>query len=134
MYDDMNSVSINGRLTRDAETKTTPNGTAVASFGIAVTKSFKKGEQWERKTKFFNCVAWSKLGESASKHLKKGDAVSIQGELDQRTWDDRDTGAKRSAVEIVVKSFQKLGGSKSENTRVTPQDVSDTFGDGETHF
>ena len=133
MYDDINSVSINGRLVRDPELKTTPNGTAVSSFGIATTKSFKKGEAWEKKTKFFNCVCWAKMGESAAKHLKKGDSVSILGELDQRTWDDRDTGAKRSAVEIVVKSFQKLGG-KSEKKEVSMIDIEHEFGDGEAPF
>ena len=133
MYDYMNSVSINGRLVRDAELKTTPNGTAVSSFSIATTKSYKKGEAWEKKTKFFNCVAWAKLAETVSRNLKKGDSVSILGELDQRTWDDKDTGAKRSAVEIVVKSFQKLGG-KSEKKEVSMIDIEHEFGDGEAPF
>lgn len=113
MYDDMNVVAINGRLTKDPEMKSTPSGTSVVTFGIAVNKSFKQGEEWKKKTAFFNCVCWSKRGESFAKNLAKGDAVSLRGELTQRSWDAQD-GTKRSAVEINVDSFQKIGGAKKD--------------------
>ena len=99
----VNNVSILGNLTRDPELRFTPNGTPVASFGIAVNRRYqdKQSGEWVEDTSFFNITAWFKLAENCAESLSRGDRVLVTGRLSQRSWEDK-SGQKRSVVEIVA--------------------------------
>ena len=104
---------ITGNLTRDPELRTTPNGACVCSFSVAVNRVYRdsNGEQKED-VSFIDCSAWGKLGEMINQYAKKGTGVLVSGRLDQRSWEDKTTGSKRSRVEIVVEDFNFTGSSR----------------------
>ena len=106
---------ITGNLTRDPELRTTPNGASVCSFSVAVNRVYKdaSGEQRED-VSFIDCSAWGKLGEMINQYAKKGSGVLVSGRLDQRSWEDKTTGSKRSRVEIVVEDFNFTGGGRGD--------------------
>ena len=112
----INRVIITGNLTRDPELRTTPSGTSVCSFSVAVNRTYRdaSGEQKES-VSFIDCSAWGKLGEMISQYAKKGSAVLVSGRLDQRSWDDKTTGQKRSRVEIVVEDFNFTGAPRDNS-------------------
>ena len=107
---------ITGNLTRDPELRTTPNGASVCSFSVAVNRVYKdaNGEQKED-VSYIDCSAWNKLGEMISQYAKKGSGVLVSGRLDQRSWEDKTTGQKRSRVEIVVEDFNFTGAPRDNS-------------------
>lgn len=100
---------IMGNLTRDPELRTTASGTTVCSLGVAVNRTYRdaSGNNVES-VSYINCTAWGRAAETMNQYLKKGDGVLISGRLDQRSWEDKATGQKRSTVEIVVEEFNFL--------------------------
>lgn len=106
-------VVIAGNLTRDPELRTTTGGSNVCGFSVAVNRIYRdsSGEQKES-VSFFDCSAWNKLGETINQYAKKGTGVLISGRLEQRSWEDKATGQKRSRVEIVVEDFNFIGNSR----------------------
>lgn len=133
---------ITGNLTRDPELRSTPNGASVCSFSVAVNRTYRdaSGEQKED-VSFIDCSAWGKLGEMIAQYAKKGSGVLVSGRLDQRSWEDKNTGTKRSRVEIVVEDFnftgaRDNGGSNSGNFESAgaddvANDIPDDIPDGE---
>ena len=107
---DLNKVQIIGRLTRDPEVRTTPNGANVASFAVATgfTWTDQQGQKKEQ-TEFHNVVAWRKLADIIAQYLKKGSQVYIEGRLQTRSWDDQQSGQKRYRTEIVAENMIMLG-------------------------
>ena len=106
---------IAGNLTRDPELRTTPSGASVCSFSVAVNRVYRdtSGEQKED-VSFIDCSAWGKLGEMISQYAKRGTGVLVSGRLDQRSWEDKNTGQKRSRVEIVVEDFNFTGNANRD--------------------
>lgn len=105
-----NKVILMGNLTRDVEVRTTSSGQSVASFSLAVTRSWKGQDgQQQDQTSFINCVAWGKAGEIIAQYTSKGSSLLVSGRLDQRSYEDKD-GNKRQAVEVVVEDFNFTGG------------------------
>jgi single-strand DNA-binding protein len=106
---DLNKVMIIGRLTRDPETRTTPQGVTVANFGVATNRVWKdqSGNQQDR-TEFHNVVAWRRLGEICAQYLRKGRQVYIEGHLQTRNWEDQ-SGKKQYRTEIVADNMIMLG-------------------------
>lgn len=106
-------VVIAGNLTRDPELRTTTGGSNVCGFSVAVNRVYRdsSGEQKES-VSFFDCSAWNKLGETINQYAKKGTGVLISGRLEQRSWEDKATGQKRSRVEIVVEDFNFIGNAR----------------------
>lgn len=100
-----NKVILLGNLTRDPEMSFLPSGKAVANIAMAVNKKWRDEATGEIKEKvnYVDIVAYGKNAENCGKYLRKGDAVLIDGELNQRRWDDKDTGAKRSKMEVIAK-------------------------------
>jgi len=96
-------VTLVGNITQDPELKFLPTGVAKLAFSIAVNHYWtdQDGEKQE-KVSFFNVVAWRFLAEDAANVLAKGVRVVITGRLEQRSWDDKETGAKRSTVEVLA--------------------------------
>ena len=93
----INQVIIMGRLTRDPEMRTTTTGKSIASFSLAVDRQTQDDQ-----ADFFDITAWEKLGELANQYLSKGRRCLVQGRLRQDTWDDKETGKKRSKIEVEV--------------------------------
>lgn len=114
MASDLNRVILIGRLTRDPEIRYTPTGTAVASFSLANGKTYAVSGEKKEQVSYFDCIAWSKLGEIITEYCKKGHRIAIEGRLQQSRWDDQD-GKKRSKVEVVVENFQFLTERRSED-------------------
>jgi single-strand DNA-binding protein len=94
MAKSINQVILMGRLTRDPEQRTTTSGKTIASFSIAVDRGGESDQ-----ADFFDITAWEKLGELVVQYLAKGRRVLVQGRLRQDSWDDKETGKKRSRVE-----------------------------------
>lgn len=105
-----NKVILMGNLTRDPESRTTPSGQSVTNFSLAVNRTWKGADgQQNEDVSYIDCVAWGKTGEIITQYLGKGRAVLISGRLDQRSWDDKDSGQKRSKIEVVVEDFNFVG-------------------------
>jgi len=106
---DLNKATLIGNLTRDPESKTTPNGQNVCSFGIATNLVWKdaSGEKQTR-AEFHNIVAWRKLAEICGQYLKKGSKVYVEGRLQTQSWEGED-GVKRYRTEIVLDNMIMLG-------------------------
>lgn len=101
----MNKVILIGNLTKDPELRETPSGVTVCHFSLAVTRAYTN--DGERKTDFFNCVAWRGLGENLARYQKKGSKISVVGSIEFRDYEDRD-GIKRTAVDIVAQDIEFL--------------------------
>ncbi len=115
----LNKVILIGRLTRDPELKYTPNGTAVATFTLAVNRKFNRDE-----TDFIDIVAWRGLAENCANYLGKGRMAAVEGRLQVRTFEGKD-GQKRKATEVVaddVRFLDKGGGAPIANSHGSHKD------------
>lgn len=110
-----NVVVLIGRLAADPEMRYTPAGLAIVNFRFAVDRN-KKTEQGEDQTDWFDVVCFQKTAELVQQYLDKGSLISLEGRLQSRTWEDRETGKQRSAVEVVANNVQFLE-SKAEAER-----------------
>lgn len=101
---------VAGNITRDPEMRTTGSGSQVCSFAIAVNRSFKdsSGNQQDQ-VSYLDCVAWGKSAEIICQYVHKGSALLVSGRLEQRSWEDKNSGQKRSRTEIVVEDFLFIG-------------------------
>lgn len=104
----LNRAMVIGNLTRNPELRTTPNGAAVASFGVATNRSWTdKNGQKQEDAQFHNIVAWGKLAEICNQYLAKGRRVYVEGRLQTREWEGQD-GVKRQRTEIVAENMVML--------------------------
>ncbi len=117
MANDINLVTLVGRLTRDAELKYTNSGYAVCKFSLAVNRKKRSGEQWIEEVNYFDVVLWGKRGEAIQQYLGKGKQIAVSGELRQNRWEQ--DGQKRSKVEIIASEIQFLGSSGSNSGGVS---------------
>ena len=106
----INQVILMGRLTRDPETRTTTSGKSVTSFSLAVDRQGSDDQ-----ADFFDVTAWEKTGELVAQYLTKGRRCLVQGRLRQDSWDDKETGKKRSRVEVVAFDVTFLDGPSGDN-------------------
>ena len=107
----LNKVMLIGNLTRDPEIKYTPKGTAIAAFGLAVNRNYttESGEKREEVT-FIDLEAYARLAEIIGEYCKKGRPIFVEGRLKLDTWDDKQSGQKRSKMKVIVETMQLLGG------------------------
>ncbi len=105
-----NKVLLLGNLTRDPEVRYTPKGSAVADLGLAVNRQYtlENGEKREEVT-FVDVTLWGRTAEVAGEYLKKGRPVFIEGRLQLDTWDDKQSGQKRSKLKVIGEMMQMLG-------------------------
>lgn len=109
----LNCVIIMGRLTADPELKTTPSGTSVVSFHVAVDRSYvRQGE--ERQTDFINVVAWRKTADFITRYFHKGSMIAVQGSIQTRNYEDKN-GNKRTAVEVLAGNVSFCGSKADSN-------------------
>lgn len=104
----MNTVNLIGRLTRDPELRTTPSGTSVASFSVAVDRAGDRDDDGTYGAGFFDCTAWGNTADTIAQYLTKGRQVGVSGELRHHRWQN-DAGETRSKVEVNVRSFTFCG-------------------------
>ncbi len=111
-----NKVILVGNLTRDPQVKYTTGGTAVTEIGLAVNRRWldKQSNQWKDETTFVDITLWGRTAEIAGEYLAKGRSVLIEGRLQLDTWDDRESGQKRSKLRVVGENMTMLGG-KGDN-------------------
>jgi len=135
---DLNKVMIIGRLTRDPELRTTPNGASVCQLGLAtnfVYTNQQSGQKVEQ-VEYHTVVLWRKLAEIANQYLKKGRRVYIEGRLVTRSWDGKD-GVKRNRTEIVADNMIMLDGGQgggSSASRGGAAEPAGTAGEGAQAF
>lgn len=101
----LNKVFLLGNLTRDPELRYAPSGAAVASFGLAVNRKYKQGDELKEETCFIDITVWNKQAETCTEYLKKGSAVLVEGRLNYRSWETNE-GQKRSKLEVVAINIQ----------------------------
>jgi single-strand DNA-binding protein len=107
----VNKVILVGNLGKDPEVKYTPSGTPVAKLTVATNERYKdKDGQWQDRTEWHNVVLWQRLAEIAGEYLKKGGKVYIEGRLQTRSWDDKQSGQKKYMTEVVASDLVLLGG------------------------
>lgn len=116
-----NRVILVGNLTRDPETRFTPNGTAVANFGIATNRKYGDKEE----TFFGEVTAWGKLAETCGEYLHKGSKALIDGRLTTESWDDKETGHKKSKTRIVAENVRFMDSKPKSDRHEEPVDDSE---------
>ena len=106
---DLNKVFLAGRLTRDPELRYIQSGTALCKLGLAVSRKYrtKEGEQREE-TLFINVTCWGKTAEYVGENYHKGRPVLIEGKLKSDEWEDKNTGQKRTSIEVTADRVQAL--------------------------
>jgi len=117
----LNKVTLIGNLGKDPELSYTPSGVAVAKFSVATGEKWKDQEgNLQEHTEWHNIVAWRKLAEICGQYLKKGSKVYLEGKLQTRSWDDKNTGVKRYTTEVIADDLimldSKGGGGGAANT------------------
>ena len=115
----MNKVYLIGNLTRDPESTETSSGVHVCRFAVAVNRNYT-GADGNRETHFFNITVWRQLADTCGKYLKKGNKVAVVGQLQNRSYEDKD-GVKRTVTDIVASEIEFL----------TPKNAADSFDDDE---
>jgi single-strand DNA-binding protein len=110
----LNKVILLGNLTRDPELRYTPNGTAVSSFGLAVNRRYRQGDEWKEEVCFVDVVTYGRQAETVGEYLSKGSMALVEGRLQWRSWES-DTGQKRSKHEVVAMNVQFMPRTRDES-------------------
>lgn len=112
---------IAGNVTRDPDMRTTGSGSQVCSFAVAVNRSFRdsSGNQQDQ-VSYIDCVAWGKSAEIICQYVHKGSPLLVSGRLEQRSWEDKTSGQKRSRTEIVIEDFSFIGNSGNASNYTPP--------------
>ncbi len=117
----LNRVIIAGNLTRDPEVKYTPSGTAVCQVGLAINNSYTKADgQKVEETTFVDVTLWGKPAEIVGEHCRKGKQMLFEGRLKTDSWEDKETGKKRSKMNVVADSFQFVGPRETTERQERP--------------
>lgn len=118
----LNKVMLIGNLTRDPELRYTPKGTAVADIALAINRVWNNEQnQRQEETTFVDITLWGRQAELAQQYLTKGRGAYIEGRLQMDTWDDKQTGQKRSKLKVVAESLQFLPDGKGSAGGQIPQ-------------
>lgn len=125
----MNRVTLVGRLTKDPELRYTPNGVGVATFTIAVNRTFKN-QNGEQEADFINCVVWRKAAENVANYLKKGSLAGVDGKIQTRSYEGQD-GKRVYVTEVVADSVQFLESKQKQQQTPPPQNNDPFANDGQ---
>jgi single-strand DNA-binding protein len=109
----LNKVILLGNLTRDPELRYTPNGTPVSTFGLAVNRRYRQGDEWKDEVCYIDIVTYGRQAETAGEYLNKGSLAMIEGRLQWRSW-ETDEGQKRSKHEVVASNIQFMPRMRDE--------------------
>lgn len=116
-----NKVIMLGNLTRSPELKYSPTGTAIASFGIAVNRKFKQGDELKEEVCFLDVTVFGKQAESAAQYLDKGRQALVEGRLQQQRW-ETDGGEKRNKIVVIAESVVFVGHKPSDDPHGGPEE------------
>jgi single-strand DNA-binding protein len=121
----LNKIFLMGRLTKDPELRYTSKGTAVAELGLAVTRVYSdESSQKREESTYIDVALWARLAEIALQYLRKGSPLFVEGRLQLDTWDDKQTGQKRSRLYVVGQNLQLLGRRDGAEPASPPRPVS----------
>jgi len=115
---DFNKVMILGRLTRDPEVRFTPSGTPVCDLGLAVGRRIgggDSGQERREETTYIDVTLWNRQAELAGQYLAKGRELFVEGRLTMDSWEDKNTGQKRTKLKVVCENMQFIGGGGGGN-------------------
>ena len=115
----INNVTLVGRLTKDADLRYTSDGTATATFSLAVNRPFKSANG-EREADFINCVIWRKNAENFANLTRKGSLVGITGRIQTRNYENKE-GQRVYVTEVVAENFTLLESKKDSDTQQAPR-------------
>jgi single-strand DNA-binding protein len=111
MAKSVNKVFLLGNVGKDPEIKSTAGGTMVANFTLATSDRQKDAQgNWQDRTEWHNLVAFTRLAEIVRDYVKKGSKLFVEGKIQTRSWDDRESGQKRYRTEIIVNDLSLLSG------------------------
>jgi single-strand DNA-binding protein len=111
MAKSVNKVILLGNVGKDPEIRSTASGTMVANFTLATSDRFQDGQgNWQDRTEWHNLVAFKRTAEIVRDYVKKGSKLYIEGKIQTRSWDDKESGAKRYRTEIIVNDLSLLSG------------------------
>jgi single-strand DNA-binding protein len=117
----LNKALIAGNLTRDPELRYTPKGTPLTEISLAINCTWTNEGQKKEETTFLDVALWGRTAEIAEQYLHKGSPAFIEGRLQFDTWDDKQTGQKRSRLRVVGENIQLLGSRESIGSPASPQ-------------
>jgi single-strand DNA-binding protein len=107
----LNKVMLIGNLTRDPELRHTPSGKTVSEIGLAINRTWTNDQgQKQEDTTFVDVTLWGRQAEVVQQYVTKGSPIYIEGRLQLDTWDDKETGKKRSKLRVIAENFQFLSG------------------------
>jgi single-strand DNA-binding protein len=108
---DLNRVVLTGRLTRDPELKAMGDGTAILSIRLAFSTRSKDKQtgQWGDQSNYVDVTLFGTRAESLSRFLEKGRLIGVEGRLRWSEWDDKNTGEKRSKIDVIADNIEPLG-------------------------
>ena len=125
----LNKVMLLGNLTRDPELRHTPKGSAVTDLGLALNRRVQEGNGgWKEEVTFVDVTVWGNSAENAHKYLSKGRGVFVEGRLQMDTWDDKETGKKRSKLKVVADNLQFLPDGKGGGGGSRPASSNESSG------
>jgi single-strand DNA-binding protein len=126
----VNKVILIGNLGRDPEIRSLPSGQPVANFSLATNRRWKDKEgQRQEQTEWHNIVVFGRQAEVAGQYLTKGKQIYVEGRLQTRSWDDKQSGEKKYRTEIVCENFQMLSGAGGGGRDSGPDDGDGGGGD-----
>lgn len=113
----INKVMITGNLTRDAELRATPSGTSVLNLGVAVNDRRRNQQtgEWEDYPNYIDCTMFGRRAEAVAQYLTKGMKVAIEGRLHYSSWEDRNTGQRRSKVDVTIDEIEFMSSRNSNS-------------------
>jgi single-strand DNA-binding protein len=121
MSKSVNKAILLGNVGKDPGIRLTNGGSIVASFSVATTERQKDGQgNWQDKTEWHNLIAFNRTAEIVRDYVRKGSQLMIEGKIQTRTWDDRESGQKKYRTEILINDLTLLGGGRGENTGSGP--------------
>ena len=107
----VNKVFLLGNVGKDPEIRTTPGGMTVATFSLATADRAKDAQgNWADKTEWHNLVAFQRTAEIIRDYVKKGTQIFVEGKIQTRSWDDKESGQKKYRTEILINDLSLLGG------------------------
>ena len=117
----LNSILIEGNLTRDPVLNETPKGTTVCTFGVASNRFYKQNEEMQKEVSFFEVEVWARLAEACAENLKKGRGVRVVGRLKQDRWTDAE-GKNHEKVRIVAEHVEFKPQFKGKDEGARPEE------------
>jgi single-strand DNA-binding protein len=103
-----------GNLTRDPETRYTPSGTAICTFGIAMNHKYKQGDETKDEVCYLDVIVFGKYADVCQKYLTKGQGVLVEGRIRQRRWSEKESGAPRAKHELIASAVNFMPKKQGE--------------------